>query len=191
MEKLPEAIEPILDVDGALRFLALDIAVMSGDGYWLYGSELNLYVDAKGKLHVLHHDANEAFTAQASAGTTGRGGGPRDAKADPLGYMDDPFKALRHKLLAVPQYRDRYLRYVRDIAQKSLDWAAIDPKINAWRRLIAADVEADVRKLYSTEEFTAATFGGTEPTATNSIKGFLLERRQYLLEHRAIKALGR
>jgi len=187
-DQLKAAIEPILNVDGALRYLALDIVMMSGDGYWLYGSDFNLYADPKGVLHILHHDTNEAFTAQ---GPGGRGGGPRDAKADPLGYMDDPLKALRNKLLAVPEYRAKYLEYVRQIAQNALDWSKVEPRINAWRTLIRADVEADTRKLYSTEEFTAAALGGGEavPPAT-TIKGFILERREYLLAHPSVKGGG-
>lgn len=189
-DRLKAAIEPILNVDGALRYLALDIVMMSGDGYWLFGSDFNLYVDPKGRLHILHHDANEAFTAAAAPGA-GRGA-VREAKADPLGYMDDPFKALRHKLLAVPEYQERYLRYVREIAEKSLDWAVLEPKINAWRALIRADVESDTRKLYSTDDFTTATFGSASaPGAASSLKGFILERREYLLNHPAIKALGK
>ncbi len=180
-ENLKAAIEPILNVDGALRYLALDIVMMSGDGYWLHGSDFNLYADAKGVLHILHHDTNEAFTALSGG-----------AKADPLGYMDDPLKALRHKLLAVPEYRVKYLEYVRNIARDALDWARLEPKINAWRALIRADVEADNRKLYSTSDFTSATFGSGEvaPPAT-TLKGFILERREYLLGHPAIKALPR
>jgi hypothetical protein len=190
-EKLKAAIEPIFNVDGALRYLALDIVMMSGDGYWLHGSDFNLYVDPKGVLHILHHDANEAFTAHPS-GPGGRGGGPREAKADPLTSMDDPNKALRHKLLAVPEYRTRYLQYVRDIARDALDWASVEPKINAWRALIKADVEADTRKLYTTEAFTTSTFGAGEATPpVTTLKGFILERRAFLLEHPAIKALGR
>ena len=187
-DQLKASIEPILDVDGALRYLALDIVMMSGDGYWLYGSDFNLYSDAKGVLHILHHDTNEAFTAQ---GAGGRGGGPRDAKADPLGYVDDPLKALRNKLLAVPEYRDKYLRHVRHIAQNALDWSKIEPRINAWRALIRADIEADTRKLYSTDEFTNAVFGGGEavPPAT-TLKGFILERREDLLAHPALKGRG-
>ncbi len=185
-ERLRAALEPVFDIDNALRFLALDIVMMSGDGYWLYGSDFNLYVDPKGALHVLHHDANEAFTAQGG----GRGGGVRDAKADPLASMDDPNKALRRKLLAVPELRTKYLEYVRNIARDALDWATIGPTIDAYRRLIAADVEADTRKLYSTAEFTSATFGaGDDPPPATTLKGFILERREFLLNHPAIKAL--
>jgi len=135
-ESLKAAIEPIFNVDGALRYLALDMVVMSGDGYWLHGSDFNLHVDAKGVLHMLHHDTNEAFTTASS----GRGG-PREAKADPVGYMDDPNKALRNKLLAVPEYRTKYLQYIHHIATNALDWAKIGPKVDAYRALIRADVQ--------------------------------------------------
>ena len=185
-DQLKKAIEPILNVDGALRYLALDMVMMSGDGYWLFGSDFNLYVDSKGMLHILHHDANEAFTAYASGGR----GSAREAAADPLGFMDDQNKALRHKLLAVPEYRERYLVYIRDIARDALDWTKLEPKINAWRALIRADVEADTRKLYSTDEFTTATFGTAEAIpAPTTLKGFILARREYLLSHPAIEAL--
>ena len=177
-DKLKAAIEPIFNVDGALRYLALDMIVMSGDGYWLHGSDFNLYVDTKGVLHILHHDTNEAFTAYASGGR----GSAQDAAADPQAFMDDPNKALRNKLLAVPEYRERYLRYVRDIARASLDWAKIEPRINGWRALIQKDVEADTRKLYSTEEFTAATFGAGNPPPPTTLKGFILARREFLLK---------
>jgi len=188
-DRLRAAIEPIFNVDGALRYLALDIVMMSGDGYWLHGSDYNLYADPKGVLHILHHDANEAFTAQ---GAGGRGGGPRDAGADPFVSTDDPFKALRHKLLVVPEYRAKYLQYVRDIARNALNWATVGPKIDRFRALIRADVEADTRKLYTTEEFTTAVFGGGEarPPAT-TLKGFILDRREFLLAHPAIQAMGR
>lgn len=209
-DRLKAAIEPILNVDGALRYLALDMVVMSGDGYWLWGSDFNLYVDPRGVLHILHHDANEAFMARAPsaaqgavapgpgvppAGAPQAGPGaapPADAKADPLGYMDDPNKALRHKLLAVPEYRTKYLQYVRDIARDALDWAKLGPKVEAHRALIKADVEADTRKVYSTEEFTAAVYGkGEDVPPPTTLKGFILQRREYLLSHPAIAALPR
>jgi hypothetical protein len=184
-ERLKAALEPIFNIDGALRYLALDIVMMSGDGYWLHGSDYNLLVDAKGILHILHHDTNEAFTAQGG----GRGGGASNASADPFVSTDDPYKALRHKLLAVPEFRTRYLEYVRDIARDALDWSKIGPRIEAHRKLISADVEADTRKLASTAEFTAATFGEGDTPAATTLKGFIQQRREFLLNHPDIKAL--
>lgn len=183
-DQLKQKLEPIFNVDGALRFLALDVVMMSGDGYWLHGSDYNLYVDEKGVLHVLHHDTNEAFTAQ------GPRGGTRNAKADPFVATDDPNKAMRMKMLAVPEYRNRYLKYIRDIATNSLDWDKIGPRIEAYRNLIQQDVELDTRKLYSTEQFTTSVYGdGEETPPASTLKGFILERREFLLNHPEIKAL--
>jgi hypothetical protein len=90
----------------------------------------------------------------------------------------------------VPEYRERYLRYVRDIARDALDWTVLEPTIEAWRALIRADVETDTRKLYSTEQFTSALDAQGEPRPpVTTLKGFILERREYLLSHPEILAL--
>lgn len=60
-DKLEAALEPILDIDGLLWFLALDVALINGDGYWTRASDYNLYLDERGRFHVLPHDTNEAF----------------------------------------------------------------------------------------------------------------------------------
>jgi hypothetical protein len=70
-EKLEEALRPILDVDGLLWFLALDVALINNDGYWTRASDYSLYLDGKGKFHVLPHDMNEAFRAGMSFGGPG------------------------------------------------------------------------------------------------------------------------
>ena len=69
--ELPSKIEPILDVAGALRFLALENALVNSDGYWVRTSDYNLYRDSKGKFHVFPHDFNETFLPEG-----GPGGGP-------------------------------------------------------------------------------------------------------------------
>jgi spore coat protein CotH len=66
-EKLEEALSPIIDVDGLLWFLALDVALVNGDGYWSRACDYSLFLDPKGKFHVVPHDMNEAFRT---------GGGP-------------------------------------------------------------------------------------------------------------------
>lgn len=182
---LEQALAPIFDIDGALRFLALDIVVQSGDGYWLHGSDYNIYVDPKGVLHMVHHDTNESFTAQGP-----RRDAPKTADVDPFAKIGDENKALRNKLLAVPKFRRKYLEYVRDIARDSLDWKVIGPKIEALRALIAADVAKDTRKLYDTAEFTSDVFGdGDGEPSAETIKGFIQQRRAFLLAHPEIKAL--
>ena len=42
-------------------FLALDVALVNSDGYWIRASDYSLYLDEKGNFHVVPHDMNEAL----------------------------------------------------------------------------------------------------------------------------------
>ncbi len=75
VDRLPAALEPILDVDSLLWFLALDVALINNDGYWVRASDYALYLDEKGKFHVVPHDMNEAFRPAGGPGFGGPGGG--------------------------------------------------------------------------------------------------------------------
>src|SRR5205807_7229666 len=108
-EKLEKALEPILDVDGALRFLAVDKALINNDGYWVRTSDYSLYEDPKSKFHVIPQDANETLREVEMMGGRGRGGpggsgasgGPSGVALDPLANAEDPEKAL-YRLLQAP-----------------------------------------------------------------------------------------
>jgi Ca2+-binding EF-hand superfamily protein len=76
-DQLEAALEPILDVDGALWFLALENVLVNGDGYWTRASDYSIYRDPKGKFHVVPHDMNETFQPAMMFGPPGGGpGGP-------------------------------------------------------------------------------------------------------------------
>ncbi len=75
-ESLPAALEPILDVDGALRFLAVENALVNNDGYWVRTSDYSLYQDDGGRFHVVPHDMNEGFDRPAGPGFGGGRRGP-------------------------------------------------------------------------------------------------------------------
>ncbi|MFT3685225.1 MAG: CotH kinase family protein [Phycisphaerales bacterium] len=76
-EKLEAALKPILDVDAALKFLALDVVLANGDGYWTRASDYSIYKDAAGVFHIVPHDMNECFqaTLMGPPGGMGPGGG--------------------------------------------------------------------------------------------------------------------
>ena len=183
-EQLEQALDPILDVDNVLRFLALDVALVNGDGYWRDGSDFNLYLNPQGRISLLPHDVNEGLRAGGRAG----GAGP-----EPLTTLDDPNKALRHKLLAVPALRTKYLAYVGDIAEKWLDWQRLGPLVEGYRALIADDVARDTRKLDTIENFQTGILGAEgAPAAGNTLKGFAELRRAFILAHpEIVKARGR
>ena len=92
-------------------------------------------------------------------------------------------------MLANPKLRERYLQYVREIAQ-SLDWGEFGPQVAQAKQLIEESVKLDTRKLMSTQAFLEATAdkAGTQ-TATPMLRTFADERSKYLLNHDAIKNL--
>ena len=126
---LEAALAPILDVDGVLRFLALDNTLVNNDGYWVRASDYNIYLDPNGRFRLLPHDTNETFPVRGGGGFGGRGfgRGGGDAMLDPLVGLTDTAKPLQSKLLAVPALRARYLAYVRQMATKWLDWKTLEP----------------------------------------------------------------
>ncbi|MSU36164.1 MAG: hypothetical protein EXS36_13895 [Pedosphaera sp.] len=370
-DKLVEALSPLLDIDGALRFIALDNALINNDGYWIRTSDYSIYQDEKGRFHILPADVNETFvkpggpgfggggrggggpggfgpgailapqmlaqgdknadlkltkselSALAEAwfdqldtekagklnqerfakgfgnllaapqgfgppgggrgfgpgrfigpglftavdadkdgsltraelkgtfekwssdwdsdksgslteeklrtglsaalpapnfggpgGPGGRGGpgggrgpgGPgfsnmppvKGVELDPLVAANDANKPLISKLLAVPSLRTRYLGYVRDIADKWLDWSRLGPTAARYHALIADDVKADTRKLDTTEDFfrgltndIEGSRSGPFSNGTIGLKNFADQRRKYLLEYPEIKKLAR
>jgi hypothetical protein len=76
-DKLEGALEPILDVDGVLWFLALENELINGDGYWIRASDFSIYQDTHNKFHILPSDINEVFgpAMGPGMGPGGPGGG--------------------------------------------------------------------------------------------------------------------
>ena len=171
---LERALAPILDVDNVLRFLALENVFVNNDGYWARASDYNIYRDSSGRFRLIPHDTNETFPVRAAGGFGGRGGFGRggDATLDPLVGIDDASKPLRSKLLAVPAFRTRYLAHVREIAAKWLDWKTLEPMVRRSQTLIAAEVEADTKRLDDYDAF--------ERSAAD-LRTFADTRREFLL----------
>ncbi len=75
LDQLEEALAPMLDIDEALWFLALDNALINCDGYWIRASDYALFRDDKGVFHIIPHDMNESFQQAMGPGMGGPGGG--------------------------------------------------------------------------------------------------------------------
>lgn len=199
-DRLVAALEPILAIDEVLRFLAVENALLNNDGYWARASDYSLYIDEAGRFHVVPHDVNETMRPVENFGwgrfDSGTPSGYGAVDLDVLTGTDDTTKPLLSKLLAVPELRQKYLGYVRDIAEKWLTWERIGPLATSYQALIAADMKTDVRKLGSTEAFsrgvtvdTQDSFNGPISSPGMSLKTFVAERRAYLL--RQLAALER
>jgi hypothetical protein len=193
-EKLEATLAPLLDIDEALKFLAVENVLINEDGYWTRASDFNIYQDAKGKFHVLPHDMNEAFKPAGGPGGRGGFGGGGGLSLDPLVAVSDPSKPLLSRLLAVPSLRTRYLGYMRTVVQEALDWSKLQPIVASYQTLIRSEVTADTRKLDSLEAFVQglgleaasgapapAPVGGPGGRRSPSLREFVEQRRSYLL----------
>ena len=192
--QLEKALEPILDLDAALKFLALDKAAINNDGYWVRTSDYGIYMDPTGRFHLIPWDANETFREPESMSRRGGMEIAEGAALDPFAGASDPQKALLYRLLAVPSLRARYLADMRDIAVNWLDWSKVGPMVKQWQSLIAADVASDTRKIFSTAAFSKSVtednvepgYGPTAPSSM-SLKSFTEQRRAFLLSYPGIK----
>ena len=165
VESLETALASRLDLDAYLRFLALDNVMVSADGFYQRAADYSLYRHPDGKFHFVFHDANETFSL------AGR-------ELSPLVAQSDATKPIIAKVLAVPALRAKYLGYVQQIADKSLDWAVIGPVVKEYRVLIADDVARDTRKLFSTDDFVRTT---ADDPAFGTLRSFFEGRRAFLL----------
>jgi len=176
--KLEAALTPILNVDGVLRFLALENVLINSDGYWIRSSDYNIYLDEAGKFHIIPHDANETFSAPEGPGMR-EGQSGNGIALDPLAGAKEESKPLLNKLLAVPALKQRYFGYVRHLAENWLDWKKLQPIAEGYQALIVEDVKTDTHKLESTEAFEQGL--AVDAGRRTSIKGFVEKRREFLL----------
>ena len=195
--QLTAALQPLFDVDGALKFLALENVFINNDGYWIRTSDYSIYEDEKGKFHIFPHDTNETFNRPESP-RGGSGINVQGVELDPLTGAMDSNKVLLNKLLAVPALRTRYLTYVRGIAEKWLDWNKLGPIAARYQALIDADIKSDTRKLESYEAFKKSflaesaeqqqQFRGRPETI--NLRSFVEQRRTFLLNHPQVKVVA-
>lgn len=75
-DQLEAELPKVLDVDAALRFLAVDTVVLDGDGYSSRGSDFVMWEDPTGRFRPLPYDSNEILAAGGGRRGPGGPGGP-------------------------------------------------------------------------------------------------------------------
>ncbi len=174
-----EQLPSVLDVDEALRHIALDVALTNLDSY--IGNGHNYYLtEQDGVFSIILWDVNEAF-GNFSCGCD-RDGIINLRIYDPsCGPLDD--RPLIATLLAQPEYEQQY----QAVLQTLVDDYLTDDGMAAWvdeaADLIRPYVEADTTKFYSTEQFelglTEDIIDPSMPMGGNAIglRAFIAERK--------------
>ncbi len=167
LAQLPEKLEPVLNVDRALWVCAFEIIFQDDDGYVnKRGSDYCLYYEPEtGRMHLMQYDGNESMNMTGTGWSV-------------FYRADDPVVPVMNRLMAVPQYRQRYLAHVRTILDSFFTEEGLSAKIDAYRALIENEVKADTKKLYTTQAFTS----GLE-----TLKSFVRSRRASILANAEVK----
>ncbi len=141
-------IEKYLDVDSALKYIALNTALLNLDSY--QGSFAHNYYlyEENGKFTVIPWDLNMAF----GGFNGGRGLGQ-------LIYIDEPTtgnvedRPLVSTLLSNEKYKEKYHKYLNEIVEKYLDSDYLNNMTNQLHSLISSYVKEDPTSFYTYKEF--------------------------------------
>ena len=181
VDQLEQKLSGRFNLDGALWSLALE-CVFQDEGYFTRGSDYNLYLDPDGRFQLLQHDGNEVMNIP---GGPGMPSGLRGPKLEPFYNADNEDRPLMHKLFQAPQIKARYRHHLKTITEEWIDWDKIGPLVTGYSKLISDEIEKDVRKHSSFEDFKK---GQVETSSDGrrtklGLKPFTIGRREFLLNH--------
>jgi spore coat protein CotH len=184
LNEMPEGekgdIESVLDIDSALQYIAGNMVFGNYDSYnGDKGHNYMLYSDAAGKFTVVPWDFNMSFNGYSGGGGRGTTTGSTTTNTNATNVsVDEPVLGISmenvpmiNNLLAVPEYKEKYLSYVNELTDYM---EGIQDRITGLANEIRPYVEADPTKFYTTEQFesniaysanadAAGGMGGTPP----------------------------
>ncbi|WP_336759065.1 CotH kinase family protein [Paenibacillus sp. USHLN196] len=184
LNEMPEGekgdIESVLDVDSALQYIAGNMVFGNYDSYnGDKGHNYMLYSDADGKFTVVPWDFNMSFNGYSGGGGRGTTTGSTTTNTNATNVsVDEPVLGIGmenvpmiNNLLAVPEYKEKYLSYVNELTDYL---EGIQDRITGLAAEIRPYVEADPTKFYTIEQFesniaysanadVAGGMGGTPP----------------------------
>ena len=176
-ETFPEEIEKILDVDTALRYIAVCAVAGILDSYLGLGHNYYLY-EIDGRFTIIPWDMNEAFGV-FHCGINYRG------MID--FYIDEPTcgpvneRPLIDRLLSHQPYLDKYHQYVEEFLDGPFEISSMMLRIDELADQVYPFVEVDESKFFSTEEFKlnlVRDVGNNPGLKTYIIKRYSSVRRQ-------------
>lgn len=140
-------IESVLDVDSALRYIAANTVLGSYDSY--SGSMAqNFYIYGQnGKFTVIPWDYNMSFDGFSMGGSGATI--PIDEPVNGVNMTDRP---LISKLLAVPEYKEKYHEYIKALLTYL---EGFESRVTEIADIIRPYVEKDPAKFYTMEQFEA------------------------------------
>ena len=141
--QLPAALPVIFNVDQFYRYAAVMNIMLQLDSYLGSGKDHFLYHDdVYGQFHMFPFDVNESLGAENGTATTSM-----------WEYTTYSTRPCFSKTLVIPAWRERYIAHYRTIAEEIMSWSVLGPLLMQYHAMIAADVVADTKKIYTTAQF--------------------------------------
>jgi hypothetical protein len=192
LNKTPDQIETVLDVDQTLWMLALNNVLVNLDSYnGSLSHNYYLWFDSTNVAHPLIWDLNMAF-----------GGWRRDfsfqempddqlIQYSPLAEFENARRPLISKLLKNPLYRKIYIAHVRTITNDYLANGQMLTRAQAFSKEVEPWVKADTLKLYSLADFQNAYDKSlkTGPDNVIGLRQLMAKRAEWLAKHPLLNKL--
>jgi spore coat protein CotH len=146
-EKFPLEIENTFDVENFLSWLAINTLLSNLDSYAGTGHNYYLYSNTStGRFEFIPWDVNEAF------------GNFQMGSAQDMMELDiyEPYakpKILIGRILHVPKFKERYIEKIKVLLDGPFQQNAMYQKIDALYKKIEKDVQSDMWKDFTMEDF--------------------------------------
>ena len=175
-------IENILNVDRALWHIAYHNVLVSMDSLINFGRNYYLYEDDTVRFNHIFWDLNMTF-----------GGRPLVAnlpELDPFHSIDNEACPIVSKLLQIPEYNKIYIAHMKTIFEENISNGWYKKRALEIQSIIDADVQADLNKLYSYDDFISNIDNsvGSERDTVVGITELMEARVPFLNNHPAFRA---
>lgn len=186
LNKTPEKIESVLDVDQTLWMLAINNAIVNLDSYnGALSHNYYLWFDSTGVAHPLMWDFNMAFGGWRRNFSFEEMKDEEMIAYQPLAEFENVRRPLISKLLRNPLYRKVYIAHLKTITQDFLTNGLLLKRADAMLREIDPYVKQDTIKLYGYTDFQNSMDKtmNSGPDHVIGIRQLMQKRGEYLSKH--------
>jgi len=132
-----QEIEKVFHVDNFLKWLAINVLVGSWDDYWYLKNNYYLYHNpATDKFEFIPYDYDNTYGVDWVGGDWGR------RNIYNWGHPSES-RPLVTRILKVPEYKNRYTKYLSDFMDNEFAFENQEPRIDQLKAMITPAAEAD------------------------------------------------
>lgn len=186
LNKTPDKIETVLNVDQTLWMLALNNALVNLDSYnGSLSHNYYLWFDSTNVAHPLIWDLNMSFGGWRRNFSFVEMKDDELIQYQPLAEIDNAKRPLISKLLKNPLYRKIYLAHLGTIVNEQLATGNLVTRAQAMMKEIEPAVKQDTLKLYTLTDFQQSLDKTMKDGPDNviGIKQLMDKRTLYLQKH--------